>query len=329
MPDVWTHLIFGQEVMASAEDRFRNLARLNDKVFAFGCQGPDFLFYCNFHPWARDRRAFMLGNRIHHEKCGVFFRESLKYVRENPDDGLVVYLMALMCHWSLDRAAHPFINYISGIHQGEPHGEKRLINNHKRVEAAIDALIAKRMLNIDVRRVPLHPQIYVGESLPAVIKSYYRYVLPQVHGDMYSKLEDTDFLDKSYRDMISALKVLHDPYGVKRAIASLYDAVSLEVKNMRYYFYCAPGRGGDVLLNPEKKQWCHPMDPSEIYNQSFMELFYSGVRDSLEMIKLSLGYIYGESGEEEMAGKITDISHSTGKPDSDLRPMRHFAPVLE
>lgn len=328
MPDVWTHLICGQEVLASSEDRFRKMACSKNKIFAFGCQGPDFLFYCNFHPWSGDRRAVSLGNGIHHEKCGMFFRESLKYARKNPDEVAVAYLMGLMCHWCLDRAAHPFINYISGIYQGEIHEERRLINNHKRVEAAIDSLMARRMLGVDVRRTPVHPEICIGDRLPPAVISYYRHILPLVHGEIYRRLEGVDFLNKSYRHMISALKVLHDPTGVKRAIASVYDAISLETKNMRYYFYSNPESGGDVYLNEEKRTWCHPMDYSEQHNDSFIDLFYSGVRDSVEMIKLSMRYIYGECGEDELAGKIFDISHSTGKPDSDLRPMRHFDPVL-
>ncbi|MFZ5650337.1 MAG: zinc dependent phospholipase C family protein [Bacillota bacterium] len=329
MPDVWTHLICGREVLASSEDRFRKMALDRKNLFAFGCQGPDFLFYRNYHPWAWDKRAAMLGNRIHHEKCGFFFRESLKYARKSPDDVTAVYLMGLMCHWCLDRATHPFINYISGMYQGEMPGERRLINNHKRVEAAIDVLLAKRMLNVDVRRVPLHPEIYLGERLPREVVSYYHYILPLVHGEMYGMLQGEDFLDNSYRDMISALRVLHDPRGVKRAVAVLYDAISLETKNMRYYFYGSPEKDGEAYLNEEKRIWCHPMDSSECYNDSFIDLFYRGVRESAGMIRLSMRYIYGECGEEEMDGRIIDISHSTGKPDSDLRHMRHFNPVLE
>lgn len=48
MPNVWTHLLFGQEALAAAglgrsieEDRCRRL-------FNLGCQGPDFLFYHQF-----------------------------------------------------------------------------------------------------------------------------------------------------------------------------------------------------------------------------------------------------------------------------------------
>lgn len=329
MPDVWTHLICGREVLSSVEERFRKLAHSEIKLFYFGCQGPDFFFYYNFLPWVGDKRGIVLGNRIHHEKCGLFFRESLKYLKRNPNVKTTVYLMALMCHWCLDRTTHPYINYISGVFQGDGPGQEKVINNHKRVEAAIDALMAKRMLNIDVRRVPVHKEIFVGDSLPREIFSFYQHILPLVHRETYRKLEDPDFLNKSYRDMITALKVLHDPRGIKRAVAAAYDTFSAHLNNMRYYFYKSPEDNGEPYLNEKKCAWCHPMDSGERYTYSFPELFFKGVRESVEMINLSMGFISGEVDELEIEQTIMDISHSTGKPDIDIRPMRHFKPVCE
>lgn len=328
MPDVWTHLICGREVLASVEERFRKLANSEIKLYYFGCQGPDFFFYYNFLPWVGDKLGMALGNRIHHEKCGLFFRESLKYLKKTPHIKTTVYLMALICHWCLDRTTHPYINYISGVYQGEG-GQEKVFNNHKRVEAAIDALMAKRILNIDVKRVPVHNEIFVGDCLPGEILSFYQHILPLVHREYYEKLEGPDFLNKSYRDMITALKILHDPRGIKRMMAAAYDTFSMHLNNMRYYFYRSPEDNGEPYLNEKKCPWCHPMDSDEMYTYSFPELFSRSVMESVELINLSMGFISGEVGEMEIEQAITDISHSTGKPDIDIRPMLHFGPVLD
>lgn len=328
MPDVWTHLIGGWEVLKRAEKSFAAMAEREKNLFNFGCQGPDFLFYYNFLPWAGDRRAVALGNRIHHERCGLFFREALGYARENSGDIIIVYLMALMCHWCLDRATHPYINYIAGIFKGDCPGEEKLINNHKRVEAAIDAILARRLLNIDVRTAPVHSRIKLGDQLPGEIVDLYGHIIPLVYGDGCGDLAGARVLNKSYSDMIAALKVLHDPRGVKRILASLYDVVSVHVTNMRYYFYRAPEINAGEYINEAKRPWVHPMDPGEVHTESFMELFMRGVEDAVEMIDLSFRFIRGEAGEGEIGEKITDISHSTGKPDSDVREMICFKPVL-
>ncbi|MCL6610280.1 MAG: zinc dependent phospholipase C family protein [Peptococcaceae bacterium] len=328
MPDLWTHIFCGREALAGVEERFRKAARDLKNLFFLGCQGPDLFFYYDFLPWG-DKRVFSLGNRIHHERCGLFFRESLKFARRNPDAGTIVYLMGLVCHWCLDRVTHPYIYYISGVYQGHKAETRKLINNHKRVEAAIDVLMGRRLLKTEVWKVPAHREIEVGDCLPEEIVAFYRHILPLVHADSYEDLKGTDFINKSYRDMIKALKILHDPLGVKRGLAALFDALSGGALNLRYYFYRPGQKNGEAHLNEQRKTWCHPMDAGEIHTESFQDLFRMGVEESVDMIRLSLRFLRGEAEEDEINGKIVDISHSTGKPDSDRRPMRFFSPVLE
>lgn len=329
MPDVWTHIICGREVLAGVDENFRRLALARKELFFLGCQGPDLFFYYNFLPWDEDRRVFFLGSRIHHEKCGNFFRESLLYAKQKNDAATTVYLMALMCHWCLDRVTHPYINYISGIYRGNKGETRKLINNHKRVEAAIDVLMGLMFINKKVKRTPAHREINVGNSLPGEVVAYYQYILPLVFADSYEELQNTDFINKSYRDMISALKVLYDPWGIKWSLAALYDALSRDVLNLRYYFYRSPEKNRKAYLNEEKRPWCHPMDEKEVYTDSFLELFQRGIGESVELINLSLRFIRGEAGEAEINEKLKDISYSTGKPESDQRTMRYFKPVLE
>lgn len=329
MPDVWTHIIGGREALAGVEEGFRRAARERKNLFLLGCQGPDLFFYHNFLPWDDDKRVSFLGSRIHHEKCGLFFGESLRYARKNHDPGMVVYLMGLICHWCLDRSTHPYINYISGIYRGHRSESKKLINNHKRVEAAIDVLMGQRFLNIKVWKVPAHGELEVGENLPAGIVALYRHVLSRSFADSLEDLKNMDFINKSYRDMITTLKILHDPRGVKRALASLFDALNGNTLNLRYYFYRPPERNREAYLNEERMPWCNPMDQGEIYYDSFPDLFGRGVKESAKMINLALRFLKGDAGEAEIGEKMEDISHSTGRPDSDPRPMIYFRPVLE
>ncbi|MHB8918017.1 MAG: zinc dependent phospholipase C family protein [Desulfocucumaceae bacterium] len=329
MPDVWTHIFCGREVLARVEDDFRKAARENMNLFNYGCQGPDFFFYYNFLPWDEDKRGFLIGNQMHQENSHIFFLESLNYLRRNPDPGTTVYLMAFVCHWCLDRVTHPYINYISGIYRGYKNEPKKLINNHKRVEAAIDVLMGLRLQNINVPMVPVHREIDVGESLPGEILGYYRYILPLVYRESYESMKGTEFVNKSYRDMITALRVLYDPWGVKRLLVSVYDFASKYTRNMRYFFYRAAERNAEAYLNEENRPWCHPFDPGEIYTDSFIDLFYRGVEESVEAVNLSLRYIRGEVGEAELCEIIKDVSYATGKPGQDRRAMVSFSPVLE
>ena len=329
MPDVWTHILCGREVLGRVEEGCGKTARERIKLFNLGCQGPDLFFYYDFLPWSGDRRVFDLGNQVHHQRCGLFFRESLHYARANPGAVIIVYLMGMICHWCLDRATHPYINYISGVYRGAAADSRKLINNHKRVEAAIDVLLGKRLLNLEVRKTPAHPEIEVGEKLPRDVLGLYRHVLPLVFPEAWADLAGTHFLNKSYRDMLSALRLLHDPRGVKRSLVAAYDRLSGGGLNLRYYFYRPPEKNGEAYLNDQKRPWCHPADPGEVRHESFMELFAVAVEEAARLINLSLGFIRGEAGEAEINQKIKDISYSTGRPVSDQSPLRCFDPLLE
>lgn len=328
MPDLWTHIICGREVLAGMEERFEASGR-DQNLYFLGCQGPDMFFYHDYSPWSENNLVFALAGRIHHQRCGLFFRESLKYAKNNPGPGLTVYLAGLICHWCLDRATHPYINYISGVYRGNKNENRKLINNHKRVEAAIDVLMGLRIMGLRVWKVPVQKHIQVGDNLPGEIESFYRHVLPLVFPDRYQRLKGSDFVNESYRQMIRALKVLYDPWGAKRLLASLYDSLSGGAQNLRYYFFRPPGRGREAYLNEKRRAWCHPMDAGEISTDSFADLFRRGVEDSVHLSGLALRYIRGEAGDGEINQKFVDISYSTGKPEADGRPMVYFSPVLE
>lgn len=327
MPDVWSHILCGQEVLAGAGESFRKMVQERKKIYFFGCQGPDFFYYYNFFPWKKNKRAVMLGCRIHHEKCGLFFRESLKYLKNNPNHEIIVYVMALISHWCLDRITHPYINYISGINSSNSESVI-LINNHKRVEATIDLLLARQMSNMELCRVPLYREIEFGDRLSEEIIAFYEYILPLIYGDSYRYLKGTDFLNKSYSHMISTLKVFYDPYGIKRNLAFVYDILSTKKMNIRYFFYKEPRGNVEEYLNEDHRPWCHPMDASEIYWYSFKDLFTKGVSESIELITLSLRFIREDVDEKEINNKINDISHSTGKTEGDMRAMRYFRPIF-
>jgi hypothetical protein len=99
MPNIWTHLIFGQELL----EKLQHEAMLRDtqlkRVFNLGCQGPDFLFYHNFWPWNRDKTMPQLGSGMHAKECGPFLLSLLKHVQGrglyNP---AVIYVLGFMAH---------------------------------------------------------------------------------------------------------------------------------------------------------------------------------------------------------------------------------------
>ena len=135
MPNVWTHLIFGQELM----NQLGHASMLSDKqlrhVFSLGCQGPDFLFYHNFLPWKKDKKLNQLGSLMHTKACGPFLQDLLSHIQGrglyNP---AVVYALGFLTHHILDRNMHPYVFYKSGFKKWD----------HQRFEIIMDTLIVRR-----------------------------------------------------------------------------------------------------------------------------------------------------------------------------------------
>ena len=141
MPNIWTHLLFGREVL----ERIGEGEMIGDagkrRLFQMGCQGPDFLFYHNFLPWKRGDAMNRLGGEMHSRHCGPVLMELLDTVsglsarRSDPDDA-VVYALGFVLHHTLDRNVHPYVFSRSGFRKWD----------HQRFEVMMDTIVVRRKL---------------------------------------------------------------------------------------------------------------------------------------------------------------------------------------
>lgn len=325
MPDIWTHIIAGKDIASDINNPWwQQQIKENINLFRFGCQGPDFFLYYNFWPWKKDKRGCYYGDIIHTHRCGDFYQEIIKYIKHNtrPETSipLTVYLLGLICHWAVDRTAHPYIHYISGINNR---------HNHKRIEAAIDSIMASNKMKLDVTKEPVKPHLYLGPKLPQYITQLYQQILPKLYPD--APVEPTPgIIDKSYNDMMRALDIFHDPYGYKKKFFGIYDMVTRNSINARAYFYRHVEQLKTDYLNLSHKEWCHPCDQNECSNQSFLDLLDIAHRDGVKLIDVALNFLYNREINDNCLSKtFLNISFSTGKSTSDDRSLIYCRPILD
>jgi hypothetical protein len=126
MPNIWTHLLFGQ-------------------------------FYHQFLPWSKDKRMNRLGSAMHEEHCGAFLRTLFRHLRgSGEEEPSVIFAAGFLLHHILDRNAHPYIFVKSGFKKWD----------HQRFEIILDTLVADRMRGIKTWKTPVWRELELANGLP-------------------------------------------------------------------------------------------------------------------------------------------------------------------
>lgn len=303
MPNLWTHIIFAEQVAEEANfdyKRYQNAYRL-------GAQGPDPFFYHNFWPWKKDKSVAGIGSRIHKDYCGPFLVEMVKQAKLNKEDQLMkAYVLGFVAHHILDRNAHPYIIYKSGE---EGH-------NHQVLETTIDTILAKKFYDIKTWRTPIYKEIYLGENLPDKIVKLIVYLLETIHKDKTAN--KGELFNQSYKDMIKALRILYDPTGIKHKLLGNVISPFSHSKNFPEKDY----------LNEEHHEWSHPAYIDEKSNESFFDIWDRAKNEGVPMIKAILGYFDNKETLDQVKELIGDLSYETGKPSAQEMEIKYFDPIV-
>ncbi|WP_408009470.1 zinc dependent phospholipase C family protein [Pseudalkalibacillus sp. A8] len=307
MPNVWTHIYFGEVLLERT-----GILKLNDNTepyFNFGTQGPDPFFYHNFWPW-RSTPVTEVGDRIHHEHCGEFLIKLIDYTKDRLDDEkLTVFTTGFITHHILDRNTHPYINYRSGT-EG---------NRHQKLEIIIDTLMMKKHKNIETWKTPVYKKLAIGktlhESIDTMLKDTIKSTFPGLHEKM-----PNGYVQQSYHHMKKALRVLFDPSGWKnKLLKERIDPFSYQ-KHIDDIDY----------LNESKTPWVHPAQADERHEESFIELFELTIDEGTEVLTLLKGYWFENDLEkyDQLREKLGNVCYDVGKDLSLRLENKHYEPIL-
>ncbi|WP_195575806.1 zinc dependent phospholipase C family protein [Paenibacillus sp. 1001270B_150601_E10] len=262
MPNIWTHLIFGQELLAEAnlDDWIRTEEQQH--VFNMGCQGPDFLFYHNFLPWEKGKTMNELGSAMHNEQCGPVLLNLLSHVRSN-DRATALYTLGFLLHHILDRHMHPYVFSRSGSRKWD----------HQRFEVLMDTHVVREKLQLETWNTPVWKIIDIGGTLPDGVLAGFNRVVHAYYPAFKTHIPEGAW-NKAIQDMIKVQKLCFDPYGWKRAL-TFYQAEALVYKRNppRY----------DVL-NTKHRPWLDPTGTGETYSTSVWDMWETARADGLQAI---------------------------------------------
>jgi hypothetical protein len=297
MPNIWAHLIFGQEVLQELQlNHILEQPKLRN-TFNLGCQGPDFLFYHNFWPWQRDKKMNKLGSAMHSTECGPMLVEMVHSVQGRAmDDPAVVYVLGFLMHHVLDRNMHPYVFYRSGFKKWD----------HQHFEVAMDTLIVKRKLGLETWKTPVWKQVYCGDQMPVESIPMLNRIAQQLYPELTTQVQEADW-NKAYRDMIQAQKIFHDPSGIKRLLTFNQIEPMVFKRKLTHHDY----------LNEARKEWRHPALEVQAFNSSVWDMWNPALTDAIIVMRAALNFLQEntllkEKDDQALQAAIGNLSYETG-----------------
>lgn len=330
MPDIFTHILCGHDTIQSLNKDWKTTILEKEKIFNLGCQGPDMFFYNDFISYKKTKRGPKFGRMMHGEKTGDFLVESINYIKERIKTKadfklLFTYISGLICHFGLDRKAHPYIYYHSGKHEKNKPETRKYSGYHKRFELIIDTILMKERRGIETYRHPIYEEIDVGISLPKSIVDYYVYTISRT----YNSKEVINFIDDSYKDMKTVLKLAYDPSGIKKSLMKAIDRIVKD--DIEYSTLIYPRRidNRHDYMNTKHKFWNHPCAIDEDYFDSFYDIYDIAVKESLDMINATIDYLENRIHINRLRKAMPNISYITGKNTDTKCELIYYKPIFD
>lgn len=302
MPDSVTHHYFGWCVWSELETEIRQ--GIDAGVFERALQGPD--------PWSTigffggDGKQFARRSGVmHKERTGLFLETLARESAAEPELPTFSVLAGFICHYCLDRLAHPYITCKGGEYDGTP-ATNQFRGGHVRLERAIDSYIIRTHYGA----VPWH------FSIPRRILGLKRYPeslrrpLNRVFRRVYGWEDSFDLLNRAMKDEARFYALMQDPTGLVHYLLRMVSGGKTNYCMYSYYRRDADGEKLDYL-NEGHRPWNHPFDPEIHSEESFFDLFERAKADAVKMIRGASDVVSGGKNVD-LSALFGNSSYATG-----------------
>ncbi|MCP3026776.1 zinc dependent phospholipase C family protein [Halobacillus sp. A5] len=289
MPNVWTHILFAEDICMNIGRN--DLLEASETFLYLGAQGPDPFFYYNFWPMGNDHGVNDLGLQLHKEKCGDFLLELIENGRflKNRKQA---YILGFVSHHILDRITHPYVHYKSG-YEG---------NKHQELEVAIDTLMLSKHRHVQTWKTTVSPLIRLRRIERKEVATMLE---PSINNHYSPESLPKHFIEKSFKHMAAAQRILFDPFGWKNKwFGPLVSSFSHQ-----------PIADQVDYLNSKGETWHHSAT-FERRTESFEDLYNQAKEEASALFALILDYWSKEEEKtrKEIENVVQNISYDTGTP---------------
>jgi hypothetical protein len=264
MPSAITHYLFAQQALDLANTK---LKFLNDNIYAVnvGTQGPDPLFFYGTIPWKprkNTKQAKLKGNLLHSVEVAEKFVKMISYAQNKigkEKELLFSYIFGHGLHYLLDREAHAYVFYMTGV---DKNGEldKKFGTDHALFESMIDYEFVK-YLGIATYAIKPHKTLQLSDNDAIAISQMY--ASGESIGDFmfYQAWEDMKYLESFFLDSNQTKTRILKLFGLGNSILNsmIHKIRRSEDDRIDY-------------LNLTNQTWFNPAT-NKPHQESFVDLF--------------------------------------------------------
>lgn len=279
MPAAITHFYHAQRVLEQLKQE-KEFSALNADAFVWGAQGPDFLYCHRYLPWQQGEHLREYTAKLHLEKPSRTLGTMRDFYNQQKPNGLLLsYIYGFLCHYSLDRTAHPFVNYgTQALLEENPELGEEFIHNE--IESALDVILLryeKGALPVDFnlkRTVPKNAEVQ------SQIAALYADVLHRLFGASCSR----PAILQATKDCQLLFGLLNDRTALKKLIIKRIESKNGKHNVSCYFREISEGDEYDYS-NSLHADWQWPLNSIKIRNESFLELYEQAIQESQRFIK--------------------------------------------
>lgn len=314
MPAIITHDRFAQEMLGLPATSFISTEEKKN-AFLLGSQGPDPLFFCVVSPQLAPYRR--LGSLMHDKKPADLLQaisHAATKVPSNAQGVVRAFSAGFLCHYLLDRAAHPFVysqQYalcnagIEGLTAKDGH------EVHAVIESELDEYMLYTRTGLTVSAYKPYKEILKASDQTLAALSH---ALCTTFWEVYGRLSPAHLFSKSVQNYRLVQFATYSPHGVKRQI---YGMVERRFRNHSFaqaFCHRPLALTESAFDNHEHRTWTNPFT-GEIHTESFDGIFDKTLVEANEAIPafmegLSFEEAYNLTKNINFSGKVTSDEQS-------------------
>lgn len=312
MPSTITHAYFSMDLYDRFDVKKRETLKPYKEQLKIFAQGPDVFFFYNLLSHKKGKHIRDLGLYMQQNETQTFFVNLINTIKKkklerNPE--IRAFLYGFISHYILDMTMHPFILFRTGYFDKKTKESYKYRGGHERMETYIDAYFIRVRANIRPKNFKTTNFCFKRTDISAALEDTIDDVLSETFnitagGSQYvSSIKQMKAFYKFFR---------YDRTGIKKMLYSFGKIFPLKEKTSSISYHIKLNQN-EYYLNLDKDRWHHPLDVTEIYNYSFIELYSIALSRALTLIEEVDRYLYNRKNAKPLEVLFPNLSYVTGK----------------